>query len=484
MTGPGTAFRLRRAELGDTHDPTELVPGDPAAVQHTADDLDALGGVLTAAGEGLRRIDSGGWSGAAAERFHEVFRPEPGRWIGAGDALIVAGAALADYVGTLSWAQTQAGEAIALWEQGTAETAEAKAAHADAVRQAARSAGIGAAPTLVPEIPFHDPGATTRARARELLNRARTQLDEAGDRAEGVVSGSRDQAPPEPRWWQKAWAAATDYRAGVYESSLGLAEFAWSVSAVRMVADPVGYAQAVATLAQGAQYAVHHPVETARTAVDWETWQTNPARALGRLAPDLALTIATGGSGAVVRGARAADMVDSLGTAARTADRQLDRTPHPPVDRPIVPAQPTIWADFGPSGHPDTHHQPPGTGTSHADPPEQPDFAEESVWYDPARHPDWYDPGHWDRAGFDLPELDHDLDPTPAPDTDAAPADADGADTAESVNSAENADSSDNTEPAAETKTDGPRATPAGHRSPPPAQAEMPVWVYEGEVSW
>lgn len=46
------------AELGETSDPRELVPGNPDSLTTTAQALLAYGDVLIEAGEGLAKIDT------------------------------------------------------------------------------------------------------------------------------------------------------------------------------------------------------------------------------------------------------------------------------------------------------------------------------------------------------------------------------------------------------------------------------------------
>jgi len=334
---------LVRSELGHTHQPTALVPGNPAAVQQTAVAFERFGTALGTAGDGLRRIDAGGWTGNAADQFHSAFHTEPSRWITGGQAFTTAAEALHGYATTMDWAQAQAAEAIARWDQAQADTKRAKAEHTAAVRlaqQQAQASALGGVLLQVPDIPFHDPGETGRQAARDQLNRARAQLAEAGDQAEGVVAQGRDQAPPGPKWWQTAWRLLREYQTGVYEASWDLAKFGWSTSNVRMVVDPTGYGRTVATLAQSAWYGTQHPVEFAKAITDWDTWQNNPARALGHLAPDVAIAIATAGSGgAATRAARSVKALDTFDTT-RPLDHAIQRLPIRP--RP------------GPTVHPDT----------------------------------------------------------------------------------------------------------------------------------
>ena len=186
------------AELGETDDPKALVPGEPEAVASSVQLLNSYGDMLDQAGSGLTKIDTAaGWSGTAADGFHQAFHGQPAKWTEAGDCFHSAATALDSYGSTLSWAQGQAADAIAQWNKGQAQTRQAKADHDTAVRQAQQTG------TPAPNIPFHDPGEATRQAARATLQRARHQLDEAGNTATGTVDKAKDKAPPKPGFWSR-----------------------------------------------------------------------------------------------------------------------------------------------------------------------------------------------------------------------------------------------------------------------------------------
>jgi hypothetical protein len=195
------------AELGQTNDPKQLVPGDVAAVTDTMWKIRSFGDMLLEAGKGLSRINTDdGWRGPAADQFRGRFHEEPGKWTQAGDAFHDTAGALDTYATTLQWAQGQAGEAIRLWNEGQADTARARAEHARAVEQARQEAQQQSAngfPTVPPDIPFVDPGEAKRQAARQTLDNARTQLRTAGDTAERTVDAGRDKAPKKPGFWSK-----------------------------------------------------------------------------------------------------------------------------------------------------------------------------------------------------------------------------------------------------------------------------------------
>jgi Putative T7SS secretion signal domain len=154
------------AELGQTSDPRALIPGSPEAIEDHAGTLTDHGTRAETVGGSLSRVDVGTWSGAAANGFLDRFSYEPPRWTRAGDALTSSAGTLTGYADTLRWAQSEAAEAVRLWERGEAEAGAAKE--------------------------------TLQRQANELLGRARQQLEEAGSRAaqalDGLVSGTKGEA--------------------------------------------------------------------------------------------------------------------------------------------------------------------------------------------------------------------------------------------------------------------------------------------------
>ena len=168
------------AELGETRDPRALVPGDPDAIAANAASLRDRAKDAGDAGDGLRKIDSGSWTGTAAERFHEKFSYEPGRWFTAADAMQAGAGSLDDYVATLRWAQQQAAEAIRLWDEAQAATEQAKAAQ--------------------PPPGSVDPGAAGRESAQSLLRDARGQVRSAASTVAGTLRNKASLAPEKSSW--------------------------------------------------------------------------------------------------------------------------------------------------------------------------------------------------------------------------------------------------------------------------------------------
>ena len=202
------------AELGTTSNPTDLIPGKPAAIEENARVLRGRATRANDAADGLQSIDTGSWTGPAATAFHDKFSYEPGKWFTAGVSLDSGAGALESYAATLRWAQGQAGEAIERWDQAQAATGRAKAEHQKASEQAAAQGQ--------PAPEFTDPGAAGRQAATEILNRARTQLSEAGDGAAKALRDAAQPAPTESSWLDDLGNFAADLGAHVVN---GLASF-------------------------------------------------------------------------------------------------------------------------------------------------------------------------------------------------------------------------------------------------------------------
>lgn len=176
------------AELGSTSEPTELIPGAPESIEADIAALYSKSRDVDAVGENLKRVDTGAWRGQASVAFQDAFAAEPPKWLRTGDTLEASATALDNYVETLRWAQSQASEAMRCWEEGNAATKQAEQDHDDAVARADAAAAAGSPPAEpVPE--FTDAGAELRQEAQEILDRARTQLDEVGNTTCDMIAG-------------------------------------------------------------------------------------------------------------------------------------------------------------------------------------------------------------------------------------------------------------------------------------------------------
>ncbi len=270
------------AELGQTGDATELVPGSPEEIEEFAAALRAL------ARDGLRPLAQGlddgcatstGWQGEAATTFRSsaaVMRQEAMHLAGA-----LHGAAwLAErYAAQLRWAQSEAAWAISVDGQGRmlAASGQLQGGQWVALAQSRLSAARGRVQVV----------ARVLAEALEALARAIPELPS--------LTGA-------PSWY------VSELGRGVIDLVTGLVTGALSLSSWHYLVDPQGYQQDVDLAVAGLAEQYGSLDAAVSTLTDQETWRESPARALGHLAPLLA--------GPVFR-------VGETGTATGTAEAAL-----------------------------------------------------------------------------------------------------------------------------------------------------------------
>jgi RHS repeat-associated protein len=313
-------------QLGQTTDPTQLVRGDPAAIRSSASRLRQFSSAFGETASGMRGLDTTHWTGAAADAFRGKFAPHPGQWQDAADAASTASGALESYAATVDSAQGQARQAVDLYEQGQQATATAVAAYnqqVSAYNSAAQAynaqLAVGQAPGTRPVEPeaFTDPGAALRDQAQQVLSQARASRNAAASSAGGKIAGATSLAPAKPSFWsqvdddlsdaaQAGSLAGMSFGAGAVDGAAGIVSF------VRLVnpqdpsnqQNPDAYARGLSGVLSGLAHDVTDPESLVKEIVG-TGWDSDPFQALGKLAPGIALTLATDGSGAADAGADA-----------------------------------------------------------------------------------------------------------------------------------------------------------------------------------
>lgn len=197
------------AELGETNDPDELIPGNPDSVYTTFGALIEYASLLEEAGNGLKSIDTtAGWSGAAADAFREVYQGQPSRWLQAGDAFKATATAMSNYGATLGWAQQVAADAIDTWNSGK----------------------------------------QNHLAATEMLASARSQLASAASAAAETVTKAAKLAPPAPGFWSQVGSFFGDAWHGTeHAAETGFGDTVDALASVGNAAvhDPGGVAAAI-----------------------------------------------------------------------------------------------------------------------------------------------------------------------------------------------------------------------------------------------
>jgi hypothetical protein len=161
------------AELGQTTNPKDLIPGEPEAISGDLKKIVANVQKVSSIKDGLQGIDPGQWTGDASNAFRSVFKAVPAQWQNAVDTVGDRAKALADYGDALTWGQKEAQRAI---EQYTKAQAASRAAAAQYNAQAQQAQTAGKTMT-----PFQDPGQAAAQEAQQILENARNKVKQVGD---------------------------------------------------------------------------------------------------------------------------------------------------------------------------------------------------------------------------------------------------------------------------------------------------------------
>ncbi|QUQ70353.1 putative T7SS-secreted protein [Kutzneria sp. CA-103260] len=306
------------AQLGQTDDPKLLVNGEPDTIAETAAHLSKLGAAFGETARGFSEIDVQHWTGDAADAFRAKFQDSPKQWVAAADAFELAGDAFVAYGGVVKWAQGQAKQAIDLFEHARQTSQQA----ADRYNQQAAQA-------TEPLPPFSDPGAADRAKAQDMLSAARRQRDSAAEQAQRAIEAATAKAPAEPSAMERFLDDVTDQSVefgdgvvhmvgGAFEAVEGVVKFARSLNPMDSynVTHPASYIEGLSNTATGLLHSVAHPVDLVKGLVG-TGWGSDPAEALGKLLPNLALGVVTDGAGT------AAETAESV--AAKAAESAAER---------------------------------------------------------------------------------------------------------------------------------------------------------------
>ncbi|MER6561661.1 putative T7SS-secreted protein [Streptomyces sp. NPDC001027] len=349
-------------DLGQTEDKTKLIYGSADKIRSTAEKLRGFQTSFDGAGEGLKGLDSSRLKGETAEALRTAVSTQPPKWFTGADACEKAAAALEAFAGAVTWAQGQAQTAIDKWKEGVKASENAADAHRKKVddynsavdRYNAQPADKRDASTLPakPAATFDDPGKKLLQDAQDLLTEARKQRNTAAETARSAVRAARDTAPEKPSYaeqlndgMQELQIMGDHVGGGVVKGTAGILNFVRGVNPMDPynITHPAEYLTSLNSLAAGLVVAANDPVGTGKQMVT--DFMKDPSEGLGRLLPDVALTVATGGGGAAVKGVRIAE---DAAEAARLR-RLLDDAPEgahnrPDVDRPADGTDPVDLA--------------------------------------------------------------------------------------------------------------------------------------------
>lgn len=266
-----------------------LVPGKPDDLEDLARAMSGHAGAFTEGARALRRLDSSSWTGQAADAFRTALSRLPRQLDDASDAFTDAAKAVRTYKHVLITAQATAKDVI---EHDAPAARTASRNHHLAVDDYNTAQTTG--DTTVARPPASDPGQSAMRAAADRVNNAREDVHEAAHIAHRKLTDAGKNAPDKPSQF-------LSFLKGLGEGSVGLLEFVAKANPMYVFVDPKGFVENQTMTLDALVGGARDPVGFGKAVVDWDTWRDDPARAMGHLAPNLALAAATKGAAGSTR---------------------------------------------------------------------------------------------------------------------------------------------------------------------------------------
>ncbi|GAA3733698.1 putative T7SS-secreted protein [Streptomyces tremellae] len=300
-------------QLGQSDQANELIHGDPGRIRASAQHLTGFHAAFDKVSSGMRKVDSSGWKGEGGDAFREKFDLHPAKWAQASAACETAAHALDSYAHTVTWAQSQAEEAIALYKKGTKASRDATDTYNRKVDAYNARIDADEDPGPRPD-PFVDPGKADVKAAREKLAEARRQRNTAASEAQGKIRTALAHAPAKPPpldrlgndlhdGYQAANTELTHVTGGILKGTAGLVDFARGLNPTDPynLTHPAAYLRNASMTLSGLVSTAAHPERVVQAAVDG--FKKDPSEFVGRLIPEL---VGTKGAGLARGGLRLA----------------------------------------------------------------------------------------------------------------------------------------------------------------------------------
>ena len=307
--------------------PTFEIMGDPAAIRGRIAVMRDRASDFERIAWSLQEISVSGWSGRAAERFHEHFKLQPEKWWCASATFGRAADAWEVYASALEQAQTRAAEAKVAYEEGIAAVEAALAEQKWAAEH--RQIGIFGLPEV--DLSYHPerdtrPGEAKQAQAVADFEAAVSDTDAAGETLAQTLYEQANRSP-DPSWapvhfMKRVGAGIFDGVWGLLSMSYGLAleemrdygrymlgwitwDELWAKYSQKMISfeDLVALRDAIWADPKGFAKKMWDAL------INAEGWEDDPGAALGELVPAAVLAALTAGGG---NAARAVAVLESL----------------------------------------------------------------------------------------------------------------------------------------------------------------------------
>ena len=306
--------------------PVFTIGGDPGGIATRAAVMMDRANEFAEIYSSLSSLKADGWTGRAANRFREKYKLQLQGWLDAQEAFSSASTAYSTYASTLQSAQSQCDEIRSRWEQGRQAVEQAQNNKADARSRAQAEGGI----PMIDASCDEGPGRATMQGAEEDFQALVNEVNEAGNQLNSVLDEGISKLP------ERTWLDAVSRTAGSF--GLGVKDAVTDLFNLLFLGTPtllndfrrlitggltpeeffLSYGEVPAEkLGAFCTALANNPKKFFKEVffglIDAETWSDDPGRALGRLAPDVALTIATAGAAASAKGLKGAARAAYIG---------------------------------------------------------------------------------------------------------------------------------------------------------------------------
>ncbi|MFF7246806.1 DUF6531 domain-containing protein [Embleya sp. NPDC008237] len=304
-TDGGCTVLVSGEPLTPDSQPRGLIPGDWEVLHTVADVFTRFSVQALEAKDRLGKVDGKDlWRGDAAEGFRKDLKLVTDVLKLHGKEYPSVAKKLREFAEVLRFAQGECANEIIPKAKQAFWLIEAQAREQESYDLAKRNQDVqkanGVGKECLPQLPHKpegNPGADLLREAQAQLQRVRERVEKADAHAMLELRKSAGVLDLDPDIRKTLGNAGIDFVKGGAAGVFELASFAWTLDPGRIFVDPIAYATDLKGIAGGMLGIARDPIGFAQDTVvtSWEDFKKNPARFLGHLAPDLALTLATRG---------------------------------------------------------------------------------------------------------------------------------------------------------------------------------------------
>ena len=318
--------------------PVFEIEGDPGSIRGRVAVMRDRASDCESIAWSLQEISVSGWSGRAADRFHEHFKLQPEKWWCASATFGRAADAWENYASTLEQAQARAAQAKISYEAGVASVDAALAEQ----QWAAAHPKVDIFGMPVFDMSYHPerdtrPGEAMKTQAIADFEAAVSDTDAAGEELAQMLYEQANRSP-DPSWAPVHFAKRTI--AGIFDGVWGLLSLQYGMALEGMwdygrymlgwiTWDELQAKHKQKTISAEDLFALRDaimadPAGFAKkmwdALINAEGWKDDPGAALGELVPAAVLAALTAGGGNAARAAAALESLPLIGEGMMLRD--------------------------------------------------------------------------------------------------------------------------------------------------------------------